>query len=126
MGEIEIEMNWQDLNSIEQLRAIKESSRENPVLIFKHSTRCSISRTALDRLQRHWKEDEMKSVSAYYLDLLQHPDVSGQVAREFAVQHESPQVLLIRDGKAVYDRSHFEIEYRDILANAATLTESKN
>ena len=115
-------MNWQDLNSVEQLDAIKESSKQNPVLIFKHSTRCSISLAALDRLQRHWKQEEMNSVKPFYLDLLQHPDVSGRVAHDFAVRHESPQVLLIRDGKAVYDRSHLEIDYRDILANTAPVT----
>ncbi|HWA34573.1 MAG TPA: bacillithiol system redox-active protein YtxJ [Cyclobacteriaceae bacterium] len=110
-------MNWQNLNSVEQLRSIKESSKQNPVLIFKHSTRCAISRTALDRLQRNWKPDEMKFVEPFYLDLLKYPDVSDQVARDFGVPHESPQVLLIRDGKAVYDRSHFEIDYKDILAD---------
>jgi bacillithiol system protein YtxJ len=116
-----MKMNWQDLNSVEQLQAIKESSRQNPVLIFKHSTRCSISRTALDRLQRHWKPEEMRSVEPFFLDLLRHPDISRQVASEFAVEHESPQVLLIRDGKAVYDRSHLEIDYSDILAITARL-----
>jgi len=120
-------MNWQNLNSVEQLQSIKESSKQNPVLIFKHSTRCSISRAALDRLQRNWKQEEMKSVKPFYLDLLEHPDVSGQVALDFAVEHESPQVLLIRDGKAVYDRSHLEINYQDILAKAVPLAgEVKN
>ncbi len=117
-------MKWQDLKSVDQLKVIKESSKQNPVLIFKHSTRCSISRAALDRLQRNWKQEEMKSVEPFYLDLLQHPEVSSLVAHEFAIQHESPQVLLISDGRAVYDRSHLEIDYRDILANAAPLSAS--
>ncbi len=107
-------MNWKDLSSVEQLGALKESSKQNPVLIFKHSTRCSVSRMALDRLQRNWQQDEMGTVEPFYLDLLEHPDVSRQVSNDFQVQHESPQVLLIRNGKSVYDRSHFEIDYRDI------------
>ena len=80
------EMNWQDLNSVEQVQTIKESSKQNAVLIFKHSTRCSISRTALDRLQRHAKPEEMIRLKAFYLDLLQHPDLSRLVAQEFAVK----------------------------------------
>jgi len=114
-------MNWEDFNSVEQLQAIKELSKQKAVLIFKHSTRCSISRTALDRLQRHWQPEEMPSIKPFYLDLLRHPDVSSLVAREFAVEHESPQVLIIRNGEAVYHRSHLEIDYRDIVGAASRL-----
>jgi bacillithiol system protein YtxJ len=119
-------MVWQHLTSPEQLQMLKESSKQNPVLIFKHSTRCSISRAALDRLQRNWKQEEMKSVTPFYLDLLKYPEVSSQVSDDFEIQHESPQVLLIRDGKSVYDRSHLGIDYRDIAATATKNDHVKN
>ncbi len=64
-------MNWQKLESIDQLKAIKDKSKETPVLIFKHSTSCSISRATLDRLERNWKQEEM-SVQPVFLDLLKH------------------------------------------------------
>jgi bacillithiol system protein YtxJ len=117
---------WQELNSVEQLKTLKETSKENPVLIFKHSTRCSISRTALDRLERNWKPSEVASMKPFYLDLLRHPDVSRLVSDDFNVPHESPQVLLICDGISVYDRSHFEIDYKDILKTAASISAFKN
>jgi len=106
-------MNWQKLESIDQLQSIKDESKETPVLIFKHSTTCSISRTTLDRLERNWKEEEM-NVQPVYLDLLQHRDISKQVAAEFSVEHQSPQILLIENGKSVYDRSHFDINYQEL------------
>jgi bacillithiol system protein YtxJ len=111
-------MNWNTLKEISQLEEIKNESTKQPVLIFKHSTSCSISRTTLDRLQRNWKEEEMQQLKIYYLDLLNHRDVSNQIAEVFQVQHESPQVLIIRNGVSVYTNSHFGIDYASIKAFA--------
>jgi bacillithiol system protein YtxJ len=107
-------MKWNPLRSIEQIRKIQEQSKENPVLIFKHSTRCNISRASLDRLERHWKEDEMTNVITYFLDLLSYREISNHIAEVFGVEHESPQVLIIQNEQAKYDRSHFEIDYHQI------------
>jgi bacillithiol system protein YtxJ len=117
-------MNWLNLESVEQLQSIKASSKTNPVLIFKHSTQCSISRTALDRLERNWNGGEMEAVKPFLLDLLKHRDLSNQIASLFSVEHESPQVLLIENGEAVYDRSHFSIDYRDIASKVRKSTDS--
>jgi bacillithiol system protein YtxJ len=108
-------MNWIALNSVEQIDQLASESAKTPVLIFKHSTTCSISRTALDRLQRNYKPEEIADIKTYYLDLLSFRPVSQAVAQKFNVVHESPQVLLIKNGKAVYTASHFEIDYRSIL-----------
>jgi bacillithiol system protein YtxJ len=105
-------MNWKSLESIEQLEEI--CKKPTPSLIFKHSTRCSISSTALDRLQRQWSEQEMAETDAYYLDLIRFRDVSNKIAQVFGVEHQSPQVLLIMNGKCVYHESHYGIRY-DIL-----------
>ena len=107
-------MNWLKLESIEQLQTIKDNSSENLILIFKHSTRCSISRSVLDRLERNWQQGEMNDVKPFYLDLIRYRDVSDQIAEDFSVEHESPQVLVIKNGQSVYDRSHIDINYREL------------
>ena len=111
-------MNWLKLESIEQLQTIKDNSSENLILIFKHSTRCSISRSVLDRLERNWQHGEMNDVKPFYLDLIKYRDVSDKIAEDFSVEHESPQVLVIKNGQSVYDRSHIEINYRELAAVA--------
>ncbi|MCL6259005.1 bacillithiol system redox-active protein YtxJ [Aquiflexum sp. TKW24L] len=108
-------MDWNKLESLAQLDEIREMSDEKPVLIFKHSTRCSISSIAWDRLKRNWKVEDSEKVTPYYLDLIRHRDVSNQIEREFNVYHESPQIILVKDGKAVYDNSHMGINYTDIM-----------
>lgn len=107
-------MNWTALRTLDQIREIRSQSKDQPVLIFKHSTRCNISRTSLDRLERSWKADEIGSVQLYFLDLLSYRDLSNQLAKEFGVEHESPQVLIIKNERAAYDRSHFDISYEQI------------
>lgn len=107
-------MNWNTLDNTDTIAEIKESSAVQPILIFKHSTRCSISSMALNRLERDWNDEDMKSIKAYYLDLIKNRDVSNAVATAFNVQHQSPQVLIIKDGKCLYDNSHMGISYREI------------
>ncbi len=107
-------MNWIKLNHSSQLDEIKKESEQQPVLIFKHSTRCSISATALSRLERSWKEEEMKELKSYYLDLLSYRPISNSIAETFGVYHQSPQALIIHKGKCVYNASHFDITYPDI------------
>lgn len=102
-------LNWNALTEIKQLDAIVEESAEKPVVIFKHSTRCSISRMALKNFEREYNLEESE-VSPYFLDLLQHRDISNEIAQKFQVIHQSPQLLLIKNGKSVYDVSHSEID----------------
>lgn len=101
-------VNWQKLSSVDQLSTIKEESKVQPVLIFKHSTRCGISSMALGRLEREWSED-LNNIKAYYLDLISHRQISNAIEEEFGIYHESPQLILIENGKAVYDASHMSI-----------------
>lgn len=106
-------MNWIDLRSESQLSAIVQQSHLISVAIFKHSTRCSISQTAKSRLERAWRFEETE-VEAYYLDVLQYRDVSNKVAEVFAEQHESPQLLLIKNGECTYIESHLGISVDDL------------
>lgn len=109
-------MNWKKLTNSSQLEEIKALSKEKPVLIFKHSTRCSISSMSLDRLLRNWKQGDEEKVEPYYLDLISFRALSDQIEDEFGVEHASPQVILVKDGKAVYDNSHFGISYSEIFS----------
>ncbi|WP_040496145.1 bacillithiol system redox-active protein YtxJ [Fulvivirga imtechensis] len=107
-------MNWIKLSTYEDLDRIKEESKSQPVVIFKHSTRCSISSMALNRLERSWSPEEMTEVKAYYLDLISYRDISNQISSEFNIRHESPQVLIVKNGEVIYDNSHMGINYDDI------------
>ncbi|MBC8111118.1 MAG: bacillithiol system redox-active protein YtxJ [Verrucomicrobia bacterium] len=113
-------MNWIPLNTLQQLEKIQEISETQPVLLFKHSTTCPISATALNRLERNWKTD---TIQPYYLDLLSYRDISRQIAQVFGIQHESPQALLIYKGTCVFDASHLAISYQSLLAEANKLSE---
>lgn len=108
-------MNWNKLTEAAQIDEIKTLSKEKPVLIFKHSTRCSISSMSLDRLLRKWKDQDVEKVTPYFLDLIAYRNLSEQVAMEFKVPHESPQLILIKNGEAVYSNSHFGISYGELM-----------
>lgn len=114
-------MNWIALTEEHQLQELIHESLKTPVLIFKHSTRCSISSTSLNRMERNWKEEEMNGVKPYYLDLIQYRPISAKIADVFAVEHESPQVLLIKNGKSVWDASHYDIQYDVLKKETASL-----
>jgi len=106
-------INWVELSDISQLNEISSSSEEKPVVIFKHSTRCSISRMVLKQLENEYdyKDDE---VTPYFLDLLSHRDISNEIANRFGVMHQSPQMIVIKGGKAIYDNSHDGIHAEDL------------
>lgn len=109
-------MTWNELTDEAQLDAIKTQSAEMPVVIFKHSTRCSISTMAKTRLERSVAPE---SVAFYYLDLIRYRNISNKIAEVFHVHHESPQILLIRNGECTYDDSHNGISMEEIIAQAA-------
>ena len=97
------------------MKQIIAKSQQKPQVIFKHSTRCSISAVALQRLQ---KAEQPSDIDFYFLDLIAHRDISNKVAQVFGINHESPQVLLIKDGQCVFDESHLGIHMDDILEQA--------
>lgn len=108
-------MNWHPLTEENQLEEIKQVSYNQPVMIMKHSTTCSISTTTLARLERSWKDQEAGNLQPYYLDLLRYRPISNKIAEIFEVEHESPQVLIIKNGKSVYNASHFDIRFNEII-----------
>lgn len=109
-------MDWKILNDAAQLEEIKKRSFEKTQVIFKHSTRCSISSVAKSRLE---KAQAPENIDFYYLDLISYRNISNEVAEKFDVFHESPQVLVIRNGECVYDESHMSISMNEIAEQAA-------
>ncbi len=105
-------MNWTQLESTEQLNQIKQ--QQGYSLIFKHSTRCSISMMAKRRFELDW-EDLPADMPLYFLDLIRYRDISNQIAQIFQVHHESPQLLLIKDGECILDQSHGAISVEEAM-----------
>lgn len=103
---------WIALNGIDQLDAIAERSKGKTQLIFKHSTRCGISRMVMNQFVAAYDLD--LNADLYYLDLLSYRDVSNEVGYKFEVMHESPQLLVIRNGVVVAHGSHGGINDMDL------------
>lgn len=111
-------MEWKDLTGLSQIEDIVQTSFQEPVVILKHSTRCSISHMAKARLDR---ESLPEGIRFYYLDLIAHRDISNALAEKFSVHHESPQILLIKNGDCIYDESHNGITFHEIIDQAGLL-----
>ena len=108
-------MSWITLNSEEQLAQLVQQSFNKPQVIFKHSTRCPISTVIKNRL---YKNEPPAEIDFYYLDLIAYRSLSNIIAEKFDVRHESPQVLLIKNGESIFDESHSAIYMEDIVENA--------
>lgn len=109
-------MNWIELNSPSQIESIKNRSFAKPQVVFKHSTRCSISSVVKNRLEN---SSHCPDADFYYLDLIRYRNVSDAVADVFSVYHESPQVLLIKNGECTYNESHSSINMAELIEQAA-------
>ena len=107
-SEMNSNVNWIPLTEISQLDEIVENSSNKTIGIFKHSTRCSISRFALKQFENEYNLED--KVDLYFLDLLNHRDISNEIANRFQVMHQSPQLILVKNGVAVYDDSHSDIQ----------------
>lgn len=102
------EVFWSYLEEV-SFDEIEKESYKKPVILFKHSTRCSISRFVWNRFQQDYDIPNEKA-ALYFLDLLAYRSVSNEVAEKFGVIHQSPQIIVIKDGVVTYDASHDEID----------------
>jgi bacillithiol system protein YtxJ len=100
-----IQIPWKQLTSIDQLDSLVEESKSIPVAIFKHSTSCGISRMVIKQFESQY-DFEVAQLQPYYLDLKAYRAVSNEIAARFQIMHESPQMLLIKNGTLVYADSH--------------------
>ena len=105
---------WERLTSVNQLKEVINGSAEKPVLLFKHSTSCSISNMALNSFIRKWTGTQ-EEIDIYYLDLLGYRDVSNAIAKETGVIHQSPQVIVLKNKVVVYTATHSGIDAQSAL-----------
>jgi bacillithiol system protein YtxJ len=106
-------MNWISLESAEQLDGIKQ--QQGYSIIFKHSIRCSISLMAKRRFEMD-RDNLPDNLPLYFLDIINRRELSNQIAQDFQVHHQSPQLLLIKDGECILDQSHSSISLEEALA----------
>ena len=100
---------WKNLSSIEDLNKAQQDSHIKTVVLFKHSTRCSISRFVLKNFENTVTIPE-EEMDFYFLDLIEYRSVSNEIAERFNVIHQSPQLIILKKGEAVYDASHESID----------------
>ncbi len=115
----ELQSTWTELNKSDQIEQLIKQSYERPQVIFKHSISCGISAMAKHKLEMNWERDIDSDF--YYLDLLSFRSVSNEIASRFNVTHQSPQLIIIRDGKAIDKVSHHAIHFDWIKERTSTL-----
>ena len=106
------ELPWIQLTSLEQLDAIAESSKVKPQVVYKHSSTCGISRMVLNMFSESYDMD--LDIDLYFLTIQQHRDVSNAIQDKFEVRHESPQLLVVKNGEVVFHTSHGAISDTDL------------
>lgn len=104
-------MQWKNITDISQINDIKDQKGYS--LIFKHSTRCSVSMMAKRRFEMDW-DVIPEDTSLYFLDLISFRPISAEIAEKFQVHHESPQILVIKDGDCILDASHGDISADEV------------
>lgn len=113
-NEISSNLDWILLTNETHVDEIKVISKQKNVLIFKHSTRCIISRTVLKNFENEFNLQDY-SFEIYLLDLLNYRSISNKIALDFEVQHQSPQLLVIKNGICIYNASHENILVENLI-----------
>jgi bacillithiol system protein YtxJ len=101
-------IEWQHLKTGEELQSLMQKPYDTPAVIFKHSTRCGASAIVKKRLEEDW-DLENGEIDIYFLDLIEHRGLSNEVSKTFGVRHQSPQILVIKDGRSIFDASHGDV-----------------
>jgi bacillithiol system protein YtxJ len=107
-------ISWIKPSSIEEITILIKQAQQ-PILFFKHSTRCSISAMALDRVEREWSEKTAHQLIPVYIDVINRRELSDFLAMQVGIEHQSPQILLVHQGKCVYQASHNQIALEQVI-----------
>jgi len=110
-GQRKSTLDWNQLESVQELENLLAERDGKPRVFFKHSTRCSISAMALNNFESSWKG---APDTLYFIDLIRFREVSNALAAGTDVRHESPQAIVVRDGNVIYQASHSSIDARKI------------
>lgn len=108
-------LNWTYIKTNAQLDKIFSGNNGRPALIFKHSTRCSISKVALERFENKWKQDKL-NCDLYFVDVIVDRPLSMAIAERSGTIHHSPQALLLIEGKVIYNKTHEKISAKEIMS----------
>ena len=110
---------YQEIHSLNELAAMLQASHEQPVLFFKHSNACPISSRAFGEFQKYLETEARPDVQHALIIVQTAREASNKLADLTGIQHESPQVIIVRDGKPVWDESHFKLKSETLAAAAA-------
>ncbi len=114
--------NWNVLTEEEELQGVMEASHNRLQLVYKHSFTCGICHMTLENIEDSFDELE-EQADMHFVDVKNARPVSNLLADKLDVRHESPQVIIIREGKAVWDESHHAIKGEEILKQLEGLSE---
>lgn len=112
-------MKWTNIKTEAELQSAI-NTKDKIALIFKHSCRCGTSFYALDKLENNWNHEEMSHVDTYFLDVIEHRELSRSTSSIFNIPHQSPQVFVVKEGACIYESSHHSIKYdyiKDLIHN---------
>lgn len=115
-GQASIREDWYQIASMDELNEAEKESHKRAIAIFKHSVTCGVSAHAKHRMENGFDLDP-ESCRLYYLDLLSNRDISDEIARRYDVRHQSPQMIIIQNGKAVFDTSHHAVSLDTLKEN---------
>ncbi|WP_426278006.1 bacillithiol system redox-active protein YtxJ [Chryseobacterium sp. S-02] len=107
---------WNTIKSEDDLKTALENSYTHKIAIFKHSTSCFISKTVLRNFEKDIENIESIDDVAklYFLDLLAYRPLSNKIAEDLGIRHESPQLLVIENGKVINNASHQNISINQL------------
>jgi bacillithiol system protein YtxJ len=108
--------NYQEIISTEALAEVLASSEQQPVLIFKHSMTCGLSSRAFGEFERYLQAPESSQVRNFIIVIQKARRVSDELARSIGIQHESPQAIIVRGGRAVWADSHLALKSGTLIA----------
>jgi len=111
-----IRKDWKILSSISDLDQAEKESHDKRVVLFKHSVTCGISARAKHRLESGYDIDPDKT-PLYYLDLKSNRDISNEIADRFGIIHQSPQMIILENGRAIFDTSHHSVSLDELKQN---------
>ena len=107
-------INWEHLENENQLLHVLEKSSEKIQLIFKYSSTCSLSNMIFNRFENDLESDAMNNINPVFLDILSYRGISNKIESTLEIRHESPQILVVKNGKCIYDCSHMKINFTEI------------
>ena len=108
------QLEWKHLVHSNQLQEILEQSENTPQLIFKYSSRCGLSDMMLRRMEEQWESEGLNGIEPLFLDILSYRSISNAIEHQFDVLHESPQILVVKQGECVYSASHTRINLEEV------------